>query len=171
VCLQIYLWRFKIQTTPLCVAHVVPTVQHPLVQEEMPQMIRNWEVPHNHGRNLPCFSEMPKLVSDGSTEATLFLTPFTFHLFSSAGPSHLLPFIYSHRLDLHSNLHYFLWLIKYIGILSKSLKLSPWYKIQWFRHAWILSTHIMKRTDKLLGSICVGWHFIWLWKYASQDTQ
>jgi hypothetical protein len=57
------------------------------------------------------------------------------------------PLFFTHLLDLdcrhHNNRHCFVSTGKHIGHLSKSLKVSPRYKIQWFSHAWILSTPIV----------------------------
>ena len=102
------------------------------VREETPQAIGNWEVPHNHAGILLCFSEMPRVASSLSMEAALlFFAMFPFPLFTPVGPwlsSPQYPALFLYRLAEH------------IRHLFRSLKVSPRYNIQWFGHAWILST-------------------------------
>jgi hypothetical protein len=69
-------WMLKLSIALLALIWIPPVHQFSIhwVEDEMPQAIGN------------CFLEMPKVVSAGSIEATLFVTPFLFLLFPSPGP-------------------------------------------------------------------------------------
>ena len=102
------------------------------VQEETSQANKNWEGLNNHERNFALLPRMTKLVSACSIDATLFLASFLFLI--------LIGWILTIATMVTS--------VIFVSTCRKYMifiRIGQWYKIQWFRHAWIHSTPIMNR--------------------------